>query len=330
MVNYLFGSLIAVLAGFLLDLLFGDPDTPIHPVRLIGRLIDFLEKLIRRAFPKNNSGERTGGTLLAILVVLIPSVFSMAILVICYKIAYPLGFIAEALLCFSLFAMKSLRKESINVKKEMEERGLEAGRMAVSRIVGRDTGTLSEKGITRATVETVAENFSDGVIAPMFYMMIGGPVLGFAYKSINTLDSMVGYKNDSYLQFGRFSAKLDDLVNFIPSRLAALALILTAPFVGLDGKNALKIWKRDRFKHASPNSAQTESAAAGALHVQLAGDAYYFGVLYKKPFIGDNDRSIETNDIIKMNRLMTTASAVALLIFSLIKFFFILIIKLFL
>ncbi|MCC8066661.1 MAG: cobalamin biosynthesis protein, partial [Clostridiales bacterium] len=159
------------------------------------------------------------------------------------------------------------------------------------------------------------------VFAPMFYMMLGGGILGFAYKSINTMDSMVGYKNEKYLYFGRFAAKLDDVVNYLPARLAALLLIAAAPLCGLDGKNAWKIWRRDRRNHASPNSAQTESAAAGALHVQLAGDAYYFGKLYKKPYIGDPDRSVEPEDIVRVNRLMVTASVLSLALLSVLKLF---------
>jgi adenosylcobinamide-phosphate synthase len=208
----------------------------------------------------------------------------------------------------------------MNVGKALKEQGLDAGRKAVSRIVGRDTQALSEEGVVKAAVETVAENFSDGVFAPMLYLMLGGAVLGFAYKSINTMDSMVGYKNEKHLYFGRFAAKLDDVVNYIPSRLAALFLIASAPIAGQDAKAAWKIWRRDRRNHASPNSAQTEAAAAGALHVRLAGDAYYFGKLYKKPYIGDALRPIEIEDISRVNRLMVTASVMALIVLGLVKF----------
>jgi adenosylcobinamide-phosphate synthase len=189
----------------------------------------------------------------------------------------------------------------------------------VARIVGRDTQALTETGVVKAAVETVAENFSDGVFAPMLYLMIGGGALGFCYKSINTMDSMVGYKNDRYLYFGRCAAHLDDIVNFIPSRLAALFLIVAAPLCGLDGKKAWEIYRRDRFNHASPNSAQTEAAAAGALHVRLAGDAYYFGKLYKKPYIGDDLRPVEIEDIARVNRLMMTASVLSMVVLGAVK-----------
>ncbi len=321
MAHYLTGSLIAVFAGFVLDLIFGDPDTPLHPIRLIGRLIGLLENLMRRLFPKTGRGEKAGGAVLSVLVILIAAGIPAGILIFCYHLQFWLGAAAEALMCFSLFAVKSLKQESTNVADVLTGQGLEAGRSAVGRIVGRDTGSLSETGIIRAAVESVAENFSDGVLAPMLYMMIGGAVFGFVYKSINTMDSMIGYKNDRYLYFGWFAARMDDAVNFIPSRLAALLLIVTAPLAGLDGKNAYRIWQRDRRKHESPNSAQTESAAAGALHVQLGGDAFYFGKLYKKPFIGDNDRAVILEDITRMNRLMEQASVLSLFLMAAVKAF---------
>ncbi|MCD7814564.1 MAG: adenosylcobinamide-phosphate synthase CbiB [Lachnospiraceae bacterium] len=327
---YLTGSLIAVLIGFVLDLIFGDPSTPLHPICLIGNLIAKLEKWIRPLCAgKQDAGsssetashrrELAGGVWMAILVIGISTGIPALLLFFCYRMNVWLGVAAEAVLCFFLLAVKSLKKESMNVKRALETDGLEAGRNTVARIVGRDTQALSETGVVKATVETVAENFSDGVFAPMLYMMIGGGVLGFFYKSINTMDSMVGYKNEKYLYFGRFAARLDDVVNYIPARLAALLLIAAAPLVGLDGKNAWKIWRRDRRNHASPNSAQTESAAAGALHVQLAGDAYYFGKLYKKPLIGDDDRPIEREDIVRVNRLMVAASVLSLAVLGLLK-----------
>ncbi|MCD7716389.1 MAG: adenosylcobinamide-phosphate synthase CbiB [Lachnospiraceae bacterium] len=344
MYRYLAGSLLAVLVGFVLDLIFGDPSTPLHPICLIGSLIAKLEKGIRPLTANNklkdqdvhplgeeqtrHGAELAGGALMAILVILISTGIPLILLCVCYRFVFWLGVALEAVLCFFLFAVRSLKKESMNVKRALEsdtegnEKALVAGRKAVSRIVGRDTQALSKEGVIKAAVETVAENFSDGVFAPMLYMILGGGVLGIAYKSINTMDSMVGYKNDRYLYFGRFAAKLDDVVNYIPSRLAALFLILAAPIAGLDGRNALKIWRRDHRNHASPNSAQTESAAAGALHVQLAGDAYYFGKLYKKPFIGDDDRPIETKDIARVNSLMVAASVLSLIVMTVIKAIF--------
>jgi adenosylcobinamide-phosphate synthase len=320
MYHYMTGSLIAVLIGFATDLIFGDPAGAWHPICLIGNLIAGLEKLIRARFPKTERGELVGGFVMAVLVILISSGVPALLLLLSYRACFWLGVLVESVMCFFIFAVKSLKRESMNVGKALKEQGLDAGRKAVSRIVGRDTQALSEEGVVKAAVETVAENFSDGVFAPMLYLMLGGAVLGFAYKSINTMDSMVGYKNEKHLYFGRFAAKLDDVVNYIPSRLAALFLIASAPIAGQDAKAAWKIWRRDRRNHASPNSAQTEAAAAGALHVRLAGDAYYFGKLYKKPYIGDALRSIEIEDISRVNRLMVTASVMALIVLGLVKF----------
>ena len=215
--------------------------------------------------------------------------------------------------------MCCLKKESENVRRKLVSGTLAEARKAVGRIVGRDTGELSDAGVTRAAVETVAENFSDGEIAPLFYMLIGGAPLALAYKAVNTMDSMVGYKNEDYIDFGRAAAKLDDAANFLPSRLAAILLIAAAPLVGLDGKNAFRIWRCDRRKHASPNSAQTEAAMAGALHVQLAGPASYFGERVEKPYIGDPDRPIEPEDIRRANRLMYAAGFLGILVMGAVR-----------
>ena len=231
---------------------------------------------------------------------------SVIIIVAAYSINLYAGVIAEAVMTWQILATKCLRVESMRVYDALRTDGVDAGRRAVSMIVGRDTSVLDAAGVTRAAVETIAENTSDGVIAPMLYTAIGGPVLGFVYKAVNTMDSMLGYKNDKYMYFGRFAARLDDVVNFIPARISAY-LMIAAAFIGgrqFDGKNAYRIFKRDRFNHASPNSAQTESVCAGALRVQLAGDAVYFGKLVKKKYIGDGLREIEYEDIKCANRLM--------------------------
>lgn len=317
--TYMAGSLLAAAVGFILDEIFGDPMVSWHPICLIGNLIAGLEKVLRRIFPKTKGGELAGGGMLAVLVILISSGIPAAFLLAAYRVSFWAGAALESVLCFFVLAVRTLRKESANVARTLEEEGLEAGRRAVARIVGRDTQALSEQGVIKAAVETVAENFSDGVFAPLLYLMLGGGALGFAYKSINTMDSMVGYKNDRYLYFGRAAAKLDDVVNYIPSRLAALFLILGAALCGQDAKHAWKIWRRDRRKHASPNSAQTEAVAAGALHVQLAGDAWYFGKLHRKPLIGDDLRPVENADIVRINRMMTVSSVLALAVLGLVK-----------
>ncbi len=317
--RYWIGSLLAVVMGFLLDLLFGDPMVSWHPICLIGNLIAGLEKWTRSIFPKTEKGERRAGRVCAAAVILISTAIPALLLALAYSLSFWLGVAVETVMCFFVLATKTLKKESMNVGRALSREGLEAGRKAVSRIVGRDTESLTEKGVIKAAVETVAENYSDGVAAPLLYLILGGGAAGFFYKSINTMDSMLGYKNEKYLNFGRFAAKLDDVANYIPARLAALLLILAAGLCGQDGKKAWEIFKRDRYNHASPNSAQTESAAAGALHVRLAGDAWYFGELHKKPFIGDDIRPIEVEDIARINRMMYAAAVLALILFGGVK-----------
>ena len=218
----------------------------------------------------------------------VPSV----ILYVSYGYAFWLGVLVESFMCYQILATKSLSTESDKVRRALEEEGLPSARKAVSMIVGRDTENLTEEGVIKAAVETVAENTSDGVIAPLFYLMIGGAVLGFGYKAVNTMDSMIGYKNDTYMYFGTAAARLDDVVNFIPARLSAWLMLLASMFTGMDWKNAWRIYCRDRSNHKSPNAAQTESVMAGALRVCLAGDAWYFGKLHRKPTIGDPLREI--------------------------------------
>lgn len=302
----------AFIAGFVLDLLIGDPHFIPHPVRLIGSLISFCDKRLNCDAGYNISEKKLNlikykrGMLLAFTVIFATFAMSVIIIVAAYSINLYAGVIAEAVMTWQILATKCLRVESMRVYDALKTDGVDAGRRAVSMIVGRDTSVLDAAGVTRAAVETIAENTSDGVIAPMLYTAIGGPVLGFVYKAVNTMDSMLGYKNDKYMYFGRFAARLDDVVNFIPARISAY-LMIAAAFIGgrhFDGKNAYRIFKRDSFNHASPNSAQTESVCAGALRVQLAGDAVYFGKLVKKKYIGDGLREIEYEDIKRANRLM--------------------------
>lgn len=302
----------AFIAGFVLDLLIGDPHFIPHPVRLIGSLISFLDKRLNCDAKYNISEKKLNlikykrGMLLVFAVIFATFTMSVIIIVAAYSINLYAGVIAEAVMTWQILATKCLRVESMRVYDALRTDGVDVGRRAVSMIVGRDTSVLDAAGVTRAAVETIAENTSDGVIAPMLYTAIGGPVLGFVYKAVNTMDSMIGYKNDKYMYFGRFAARLDDVVNFIPARISAYMMIVAA-FIGgrqFDGQNAYRIFKRDRFNHASPNSAQTESVCAGALRVRLAGDAVYFGKLVKKKYIGDRLREIEYEDIKRANRLM--------------------------
>ncbi len=302
--------------GFLLDLLFGDPHWLPHPIRLIGALISVLERGIRACVPKTRGGELFGGVILVILVTAFSSAVPLGLLLLAGRIHPYLCLAAGSLICYQLLAAKALKTESMKVCHRLEAADLPGARKAVSMIVGRDTDRLSEEGIAKAAVETVAENASDGGLAPLFYMALGGPVFGFFYKAVNTMDSMVGYKNERYLYFGRAAARLDDVCNFIPARLSAWLMIAASGPLGLDGKGALRIYRRDRNNHASPNSAQTESVCAGALGVELAGDAWYFGVLHRKKTIGDAGRPVVPGDIRLANRLMYGTAVLGLLLFG--------------
>ncbi len=298
---------VPVIIGFLLDAVFGDPYNMPHPIRLIGNLISKLDKLLYR----DDTSDRQKfirGMILALTVIVLSAVCPLIILIICYRINIYAGVIVQGVMCYYLIAAKCLKTESMKVYSAIEKDDTEGARYAVSMIVGRDTDRLDRNGIIKAAVETVAENTSDGVTAPIFYMIIGGAVLGFVYKAVNTMDSMIGYKNDKYMYFGRFAAKLDDILNYIPARLTAVFMIIAAFISGDNGRNAFKIWRRDRRKHKSPNSAQTEAVCAGALEIQLAGDAYYFGKLLKKDTIGDDLRPIENEDIKRANVLMYVTS----------------------
>ena len=304
--------ILLMLGGFILDGIFGDPAWLVHPVVIMGKAITALEKFLRKRLPNTPEGERLGGRILAMALPVGTLLITGGVCWLFYRVSPILGFAIELLWCAQALAAKGLAQESTNVYRELVKGDLPASRRAVSRIVGRDTAELTSEGVTKAAVETVAENASDGVIAPLFYMMLGGAPLALVYKAINTMDSMVGYKNEKYLNFGRAAAKLDDAANYLPSRIAALLWIASAALTGNDAKSAWRIWRRDRRKHASPNSAQTESACAGALNVQLAGPATYFGKYCDKPTIGDAVRAIEPKDILRANTMMYVASVLGL------------------
>lgn len=301
-------SILALALGFGLDLLFGDPHGFPHPVRAIGWMIEKGESLCREKF---SSPRLAGGVLVA------------AVCAVCYVVPLILLFIAslmhpmvqlvvESVMIYQLLAARSLWQESMAVFHCLARGDLPAARNALSMIVGRDTQHLQEDGIARAAVETVAENTSDGVVAPLFFIALGGAPLGFLYKGVNTLDSMIGYKNEKYIEFGKVAARLDDVLNWVPARVGARLMLLGAFLLELDGRNAIRIYLRDRRNHTSPNSAHTEAACAGALHIQLGGPSYYFGKLVEKPTIGDDDRPVEKEDIQRANQLMMATSCLAL------------------
>lgn len=312
MYKLLFWQTAAMLAGFLIDCITGDPAWLPHPVMAIGKLISFLDKKLRRGEAKRDLRR---GVLTVFAVCLVSAAVPAALLYSAWAVSEYLYFALSAIMCWQLIAPRQLARESGRVMRRLQAGDLPGARKAVSNIVGRDTDVLDEKGVCRAAVETVAENASDGVAAPVFYILFFGAVGGFLYKAVNTMDSMLGYKNEKYLYFGRAAAKTDDVFNFIPSRLCAWLMILACPLVRLNAKNALRIFRRDRFNHASPNSAQTESVCAGALGVRLAGDAVYGGKVCEKKYIGDADREIRFEDIKRVNRLMYAATGALLLLF---------------
>lgn len=296
--------IISITLACILDLMLGDPHWAYHPVCLIGKLISATEKLLFYIIPEKRGAKILAGAIFVLLICGVSTFVPWILLYFLYKWNFFAGFFAETFFCYQLLAMKSLKTESMKVYHALKEQGVESARRAVSLIVGRDTDILDETGVAKAAVETVAENASDGVIAPLFYMMLFGGPGGFFYKAVNTMDSMVGYKNERYEDFGRAAAKTDDVLNFLPARICGVLLAGTAGILGYDGREAFRIFFRDRKNHASPNSAHGEAAVAGALHVQLGGDAWYFGKLYHKLTIGDDVGKIEPEDIVRANRLL--------------------------
>ena len=317
--------ILACVTGFLLDCIFGDPAWMYHPIRVIGNLISVLEKGLRKLLcsrihaseqEKKNRREVLAGGILWILTVSLSFLVPAVLLFAAGKVHPAVRFLLETFWCYQIFAARCLVGESRKVYQKLKEDDLPGARRAVSMIVGRDTENLTAEGVTKAAVETVAENTSDGVTAPLLFLLIGGAPLGFLYKAVNTMDSMLGYKNEKYLYFGRIPAKMDDVFNYIPARLTAWFMIVAAFLTGMDGKNAWKIYLRDKRKHASPNSAQSEAVCAGALDVQLAGDAVYFGKVYKKDYIGDAIRKIEPEDILRAGKLMYMTTILMMVVFG--------------
>jgi len=312
-------SLCALVIGFCIDLIAGDPHGLPHPVAAIGKLISVLEKSFRRLFPATKHGERFAGGVLWVLVASVSAGIPALLLWGCRIVSPWLGLAVESVMSWQILAAKSLKTESMKVCTALRAGDIEGARYAVSMIVGRDTVRLDASGIARAAVETVAENTSDGVIAPMFFLAIGGAPLGFFYKAVNTMDSMLGYVEPPYQNIGLIPAKMDDVMNFLPARMTAVLMLLAGGILGMDVKNGWRIFRRDRYRHASPNSAQMESVCAGLLGLRLAGDAWYHGVLHKKPYIGDPLRGVEAEDIPRACRLMYVTSFLSLLLFGGIK-----------
>lgn len=311
-------TLIAIVVGFILDLIFGDPHSLPHPICLIGNLISCLERNLRKIFGFSNTGLLFGGGVLVFMVISTCFVLPYALLYLAGMVNPWLAFALETLMFYQIFATKCLRDESMKVYYALQKGDLDEARLMLSWIVGRDTKNLSEAEVTKGAVETIAENTADGIIAPMFYMFLGGAPLAFLYKGINTMDSMVGYKNEKYLYFGRCAAKLDDVANFIPARITGLLMIGAAYFLNLDVQCAWKTFWRDRYNHLSPNSAMTESVAAGALNIQLGGGHFYFGKWVHKDTIGDDIRPVKAGDIVATNNLLYMTAILSLILFTLI------------
>ena len=310
--------LTAIILGFILDFIFGDPRWLPHPICFIGKLISITEKAVRRFCGEKPEGLLMGGFVLVVIVLTVTFAVPYFILTLAEMYSPVLAFAVETFMFYQIFAMRSLKEASLQVYDALKSGDLQEARKKLSWIVGRDTAELTDEEVAKAAVETVAENTSDGVIAPLFFMFIGGAPLAFLYKAINTMDSMVGYKNDKYLYFGRCAAKLDDFANYIPARVAGLCMIVAAYLLSLDAKKAWKIFKRDRYNHLSPNSAMTESVTAGALHIQLGGGHFYFGKWVPKDTIGDDIRQVEPEDIVQTNNLMYMTAVLSILVFALI------------
>ena len=306
--------LYALLLGFLLDCLLGDPQGFPHPIVAIGKLIAWLEKALRRLFPRNKAGELAAGAVLWSLTVGVSFLVPYGLLRLAERVSPWLHLALQSVFCWQILAARSLQTESMKVYTALKTSSLEDARHAVSMIVGRDTQELDADAVARAAVETVAENCSDGVIAPMLFFTLGGGPLAFVYKAVNTMDSMLGYVEPPYKNIGCVPAKLDDVFNYLPARINAIAMLLAGGLLKLDFQNGLRIFKRDRYNHASPNSAQTESVCAGLLGLRLAGDAWYHGVLHKKKYIGDALRPIEPEDIKRACRLMYATTVLMLLL----------------
>ena len=307
----------AIVCGFLLDLAIGDPHGWPHPIILTGKLIARLETLVRKVSGEEPGRLLRGGFFLVLVVCFLSFAVPYALLFTAEWVHPWLRFALETVMCYQIFCTRCLRDESMKVYDALEAEDLPLGRKMLSWIVGRDTAALSEEEVVKGAVETIAENTADGILAPMFYMFLGGAPLAFLYKGINTMDSMIGYKDEKFLYIGRYAAKLDDIANFIPARICAFCMMAASFFTGLDVQGAWQIFWRDRYHHLSPNSGQTEAVAAGALRLRLGGDHYYFGKLVHKETIGDDLQMASSRHIKRMNLLMYFTSIIGLLSFSL-------------
>lgn len=301
----------SIIIGFILDLIIGDPNNPFHPVRGIGKLCSIFEKINRKIFKKSL---KFAGLITWIIVCSVSVFISYIIITASYKANFIFGVFIEGVIIYFCISCRALHKEGAKVAQSLKNRDIKEARKRLSYIVGRDTQNLDEKAVTRAVIETIAENISDGVIAPLIFIGIFGAAGGVLYKAVNTMDSMFGYKNDKYIDFGYFPAKMDDVFNFVPSRLTGFLVIVGSLILNYNYINSFKVFKRDRKKHLSPNSAQSEAAVAGALSIKLGGPNYYFGKLVEKPFLGTALKKIEISDIYRSIKILYAVSLLGFII----------------
>ena len=304
----------AIIIGFLIDCILGDPQNPLHPIRFLGYINNLGIRLYNKLNIKKPKIQFIYGMLMNVFILSFVFFIFLGLVYIFYKINFYLGVVFEIIMSYFIIAPKCLYIESMKVFKALKNNDIEKARLYLSYIVGRDTKSLKEEKIIKATIETIAENLSDGVIAPLIFLAIGGVPLGMVYKAVNTLDSMVGYKNEKFMYFGKFSARLDDVFNFIPARISAMLMIIATFILRLNAKNAIKIYIRDRYNHLSPNSAHTEAVCAGALGLQLGGASTYKGKVVEKKTIGDNIKNASINDILLANKLMYVSTIILIII----------------
>ncbi len=304
----------AIIIGFLIDCILGDPQNPLHPIRFLGYINNLGIRLYDKLNIKKPKIQFIYGMLMNVFILSFVFFIFLGLVNIFYKINFYLGVVFEIIMSYFIIAPKCLYTESMKVFKALKNNDIEKARLYLSYIVGRDTKSLKEEKIIKATIETIAENLSDGVIAPLIFLAIGGVPLGMVYKAVNTLDSMVGYKNEKFMYFGKFSARLDDVFNFIPARISAMLMIIATFILRLNVKNAIKIYIRDRYNHLSPNSAHTEAVCAGALGLQLGGASTYKGKVVEKKTIGDNIKNARINDILLANKLMYVSTIILIII----------------
>ena len=305
--------MVIISIAYILDLVVGDPYWFPHPVIYIGKFISKIEKAVR----KSKINKKIGGGIIWFSTVFVVFILTFAVVKVSSKNQIAEIIIGAAIVC-TCFSTKCLADESKKIYYSLKNEGIEKARVQLSYIVGRDTSQLNESEIIRATVETVAENTVDGTIAPMFFAFLGGPALAMVYKAVNTMDSMIGYKNEKYRDIGMVAARLDDVFNFIPARISLLTFTLASMVLGYDFKNCFKIGLRDRKNHKSPNCAYSEGAVAGALGIQLGGTNVYFGETVYKPTIGDKHRELEIEDIIRTNKMLYVSTLMSIILFNMV------------